>query len=88
MERPPRTKGPATCDCCGGGIDTPTYRLTAHAPHVQVEHWSLCEACFHLLVATIQVELEHGPGTPPPDAWTKVRRLRANRHRRWSKADP
>jgi len=77
-----------SCAKCRINLASDGYHLRAEKPEGTAGWWTLCGACFELLVATIVVEVEAGPGTPKPEAWTKVRKLRAARERRWGKADP
>jgi len=76
------------CEVCEEPIGWDGVTMMSWQKSEVIDAWGFCDQCYRLLKETIQVEVTHGPGTPPPQAWTKVRRLRAARLRRWGKADP
>jgi len=84
----PHHAGITVCDVCQAEIGWEGFSVLAYHRADCLAAWGFCAACYAVLAETIRVEVLHGPGTPPPAAWTKVRRLRAARARRWGKADP
>lgn len=73
----------AKCEVCAEPIGWDGVSLMAWEQSEAIDAWGFCQACYQLLRETIRVEVGYGPGTPPPKAWSRVRKLRAERERRW-----
>jgi hypothetical protein len=76
------------CARCGYRLSDDGPYITAGTPSALLAAWALCLACYELLVQLVQTEISAGPGPAPEEAWTKARKMRAARERRWSKSDP